>query len=92
MDLVNDLFRYNNIFIKYMDEAKLYEEDFENLNKYKAIIEMTKEYNIKDPHVVRSIMQMWKLDPYAVERLCNKDIDGIVNELIRNVVIRYLEK
>lgn len=92
MDLVNDLFKYNNIFIKYMDEAKLYEEDFENLNKYRAIKELTKEYNIKDPCAIRSIMQMWKLDPYAIERLCDKDIDGIVNELRRNVVKRYLEE
>lgn len=92
MDLVNDLFRYNNIFIKYMDEAKLYEEDFENLNKYRAINELAKEHNIKDPSTIRSIMQMWKLDPYAIERLCNKDIDGIVNELRRNVVRKYLEE
>lgn len=92
MDLVNDLFKYNNIFIKYMDEAKLYEEDFENLNKYRAINELAKEYNIKDPYDIRSIMQMWKLDPDAIARLYDKDIDSIVNELRRNVIKRYLEE
>jgi hypothetical protein len=74
-----------------MPEAKLYEEDFITLNKYKLYLKMIEEHNIKDPRLLRSLMIMWGLEENTIEKIIYRDICDIVNELRKSVVMEYLE-
>jgi hypothetical protein len=74
-----------------MPEAKLYEEDFITLNKYKLYLKMIEEHNIKDPGLLRSLMIMWGLEENTIEKIIYRDICDIVNELRKSVVMEYLE-
>ena len=89
MDLVNDLFRYNNIFIKYMDQVKLYDEDFKILDRYRGYLEIVREYNLRDREAFLLLHQLFKDE----ELLIFDEIDDcIINALRKNLMIEYLNK
>ena len=89
MDLVNDLFRYNNIFIKYMDQVKLYDEDFKILDRYRGYLEIVREYNLRDREAFLLLHQLFKDE----ELLVFDEIDDcIINALRKNLMIEYLNK
>ena len=61
MDLVNDLFKYNNVFIKYMNQVNLYEDDFRMLDRYRVFLEMMDVYRqeglFTEPRVIFAVKQ-----------------------------------
>ncbi len=89
--MYRELCRPDKFLFKYMPEAKLYEEDFITLNKYKLYLKMIEEHNIKDPRLLRSLMIMWGLEENTIEKIIYRDICDIVNELRKSVVMEYLE-
>lgn len=44
MDLVNDLFKYNHVFIKYMDQVKLYDDDYRILDRFQGFLNILEEF------------------------------------------------
>ena len=91
MDLVNDLFKYNNIFIKYMDQVKLYEDDFRMLDRYRAFLDMMNEYRqeglFTEPRVVVAIKRSMGIN----DNLFIESGDPIVYELRKNIIDNYLK-
>ena len=92
MDLVNDLFKYNNVFIKYMDQVKLYEDDFRMLDRYRVFLDMMNEYRqeglFTEPRVVVAIKRSMGIN----DNLFIESGDPIVYELRKNVIDNYLKK
>ena len=91
MDLVNDLFKYNNVFIKYMDQVKLYEDDFRMLDRYQAFLDMMNEYRqeglFTEPRVVVAIKRSMGIN----DNLFIESGDPIVYELRKNIIDNYLK-
>lgn len=89
MDLVNDLFRYNNVFIKYMDQVKLYDEDFKILDRYRGYLEILREYNLRDREAFILLHQLFKDEELLI---FNEIDDCIINALRKNLMNEYLNK
>lgn len=91
MDLVNDLFKYNNVFIKYMDQVKLYEDDFRMLDRYRAFLDMMNEYRqeglFTEPRVVVAIKRSMGIN----DNLFIESGDPIVYGLRKNIITNYLK-
>lgn len=97
MDLVNDLFKYNNVFIKYMDQVKLYEEDFRMLDRYQTFLDMMNiwtKYNIysherlfTEPRVIFAIKRSMGIN----DDLFIESGDPIISGLRRNIIDNYLK-
>ena len=91
MDLVNDLFKYNNVFIKYMDQVRLYEDDFRMLDRYQAFLDMMNEYRqeglFTEPRVVVAIKRSMGIN----DNLFIESGDPIVYELRKNIIDNYLK-
>lgn len=91
MDLVNDLFKYNNVFIKYMDQVRLYEDDFRMLDRYQAFLDMMNEYRqeglFTEPRVVVAIKRSMGIN----DNLFIESGDPIVYELRKNIITNYLK-
>ena len=91
MDIVNDLFRYNNVFIKYMDQVNLYEDDFRMLDRYQAFLDMMNEYRqeglFTEPRVVVAIKRSMGIN----DNLFIESGNPIVYELRKNVIDNYLK-
>ena len=91
MDVVNDLFKYNNVFIKYMDQVKLYEDDFRMLDRYRAFLDMMKEYRqeglFTEPRVVIAIKRSMGIN----DNLFIESDDPIVYGLRKNIIDNYLK-
>lgn len=89
MDLVNDLFRYNNVFIKYMDQVKLYDEDFKILDRYRGYLEIVREYKLRDREAFLLLHKLFKENELEI---FNDVDDYIINALRRNLMNEYLNK
>ena len=91
MDLVNDLFKYNNVFIKYMDQVKLYEDDFRMLDRYRAFLEMMDVYRqdglFTEPRVIIAIKRSMGINDDLFIELD----DPIVYGLRKNIIDTYLK-
>lgn len=91
MDLVNDLFKYNNVFIKYMDQVRLYEEDFRMLDRYRAFLDMMNIYRqeglFTEPRVVVAVKRSMGIN----DNLFIESGDPIVYELRKNIIDNYLK-
>lgn len=91
MNLVSDLFKYNNVFIKYMDQVNLYEDDFRMLDRYQVFLDMMNEYRqagwFTEPRVVVTIKRSMGI----TDNLFIESGDPIVYELRKNVMINYLK-
>ena len=91
MDLVNDLFKYNNVFIKYMDQVKLYEDDFRMLDRYRVFLDMMNEYRqeglFTEPRVVVAIKRSMGIN----DNLFIESGDPIVYGLRKNIITNYLK-
>ena len=89
--MYKELCRTDRFLINYMEDARLYEEDFRTLNKYKLFREMIEEHNIKDLRTLKGLTNLWGLQENTLEKIIYTDICDIVNELRKNVVMKYLE-
>lgn len=91
MDLVNDLFKYNNVFIKYMDQVKLYEDDFRMLDRYRVFLEMMDVYRqyglFTEPRVIVTIKRSMNIN----DSLFIESGDPIIFGLRKNIVDNYLK-
>lgn len=91
MDLVNDLFKYNNVFIKYMDQVKLYEDDFRMLDRYRVFLEMMDVYRqeglFTEPRVIIAIKRSMGINDDLFIELG----DPIVYGLRKNIINIYLK-
>jgi hypothetical protein len=91
MDLVNDLFKYNNVFIKYMDQVKLYEDDFRMLDRYRAFLEMIDVYRqdglFTEPRVISAIKRSMGIN----DNLFIESGDPIIFGLRKNIIDNYLK-
>lgn len=91
MDLVNDLFKYNNVFIKYMDQVKLYEDDFRMLDRYRVFLDMMNECRqeglFTEPRVVVAIKRSMGIN----DNLFIESGDPIISGLRRNIIDIYLK-
>lgn len=91
MDLVNDLFKYNNVFIKYMDQVKLYEDDFRMLDRYRAFLEMMvicrQDGLFTEPRVIIAIKRSMGINDDLFIELD----DPIVYGLRKNIIDNYLK-
>lgn len=91
MNLVNDLFKYNNVFIKYMDQVKLYEDDFRMLDRYRAFLEMMDVYRqdglFTEPRVIFAIKRSMGIN----DELFIESSDPIISGLRKNIIDNYLK-
>ena len=91
MNLVNDLFKYNNVFIKYMDQVKLYEDDFRMLDRYQVFLDMMNEYRqagwFIEPRVSVAIKRSMGID----DNLFIESGDPIIYGLRKNIIYNYLK-
>lgn len=87
MNLVNDLFKYNHVLLKYMDQVKLYENDFKILDRYRGFLEIIKEYNLRGREAVILKHQLFKDEELKV---FESNDNYIINCLRRHVIDEYI--
>lgn len=90
MDIVNELFKYNNVFIKYMDQVNLYEEDFRMLDRYRAFIEFMKECNTEglfnDPRTMMVVRRSMGVPDKIFIESGNHIIDGLKKHIMKEYI------
>ena len=91
MDIVNDLFRYNNVFIKYMDQVNLYEDDFRMLDRYRAYLEIIKEFNMEGLFNEPRTRMILRKSIGISDDLFKESGNPIVDSLKNHVIKEYLK-
>lgn len=87
--MYRELCRTDIVLIKYMDQVKLYDEDFKILDRYRGYLEIVREYNLKDRPAFILLHQLFK--EKELEIFKDKG-DYIVNALRKHVMNKYLNK
>lgn len=83
MDLYNDIFKYNNVFIKYMDNVKLNDDEFIVLRKYRAYNKLLRDCQSSD---------MFKLIGAESIKLMVSKITGIDMMKVHDLYVKYQDE
>ena len=85
--MYKELCRTDRFLIKYMDQVKLYDEDFKILDRYRGYLEIIKEYSLIDRSAFILLHQLFKENELEIFK--DKE-DYILNMLRKHVMNKYL--
>lgn len=86
--MYGELIRTDRVLIKYMDQVKLYENDFRILDRYKGFLEIVKEYDLSLRDAVRLLHQLFKEEELMI---FDEDSDYLVSKLRQKVIDEYIK-
>ena len=87
--MYRELCRTDIVLIKYMDQVKLYDEDFKILDRYRGYLSILREYKLRDREAFILLHQLFKDE--ELELFKDNENDYIINALRKNVIRRYLD-
>lgn len=87
--IYNELGRSGIVLIKYMDQAKFYENDFRILDRYRGFLEIVQLYELSLDKANRFLKQMFKEEELIMFDICD---NYIVNSLRQNVIDFYIKE
>lgn len=86
--IYNELGRTDVVLIKYMDQVKLYENDFKILDRYKGFLEIVKEYKLSLKDAVKLLHVLFKEEELTI---FDETSDYLIYKLKQNVIDNYIE-
>ena len=87
--MYKELIRTDRCLINYMDQVKLYDEDFKILDRYRGYLEIVREYNLRDREAFLLLHQLFKDE--ELESFKDIENDYITDVLRKNVMRRYID-
>lgn len=89
MNLYNEIVRCDKFLINYMDQVKLYENDFRILDRYRGFLEIVQLYELSLDRANRFLTQMFK----EKEMIMFDSYENyILNSLKQNVIEFYIKE
>lgn len=86
--IYNELGRTDIVLIKYMDQVKLYENDFRILDRYKGFLEMVEACELSLKDAVKMLHVIFKEEELAI---FDEDANYIIYKLRQNVINEYIK-
>ena len=95
MDIVNDLFKYNNPLIKYMGEVEITKEEYDIFKRYRVMLEILREFeneiSVKDPYILRLLQNSLGLSIYSVTDMFKEKGNPIVHRLKLHAIYKFID-